>query len=245
MRMVTESMPPEGRPRGHDGDIPTADERFNARLFNAEAPFTSIAISLQNFFALFAIELGASNALVGWLTSGPALVSLVWLIPCGRIVQRARTTAGPFATGALFHRMLLIAMGVIPLLPPEWRAWALVLLVTAQSVPGTLRAIAFQTASGEMFSARYFTHFIGQRWAIMSVADVVGMLLLGWMVEAIPFPLSLQVLCGGIGLLALVSIWFVLRLRLPQHAQGRPLRTDTSRASVRLGRAWQQHKAFV
>jgi hypothetical protein len=75
-------------------ELPTADELYNAKLFAVEAPFIALPSAVGSFFALYAIRMGASNTAVGWLASGPALLNLFWLIPCGRVFQRAGSYIG-------------------------------------------------------------------------------------------------------------------------------------------------------
>lgn len=204
----------------NSADMPSPEERRNARLLRYEAPFTSLALGgVPNFIALFAIELGASNALVGWLTSGPALLNLGWLIPCGRLVQRARSYGYALAAGALFQRLLLIALAGVVFLPASWRPAAVVLLVTLSTLPNTMWGISFHTASGELFSPQHLTRLVGQRWAAANITSVIGMLALGKLIDALPFPLNFQVMFVGIGVVTLTSVALVLRLRFPPRTR--------------------------
>lgn len=225
--------------------MPSEDERYNARLYNLEAPFTSLTMSFQGFFAVFAIKMGASNALVGWLTSGPALINLFWLIPCGRIIQSSRNTARPYALGTLLHRLVVISFVLVPFLPQGAQPVAFAALVTLASLPNALRGIAFQAAAGEMFSSRHFSRYIGQRWAVMSIAEVLYVLGLGALLDLIPFPLSFQAISIGVAVLTLATIWFVLRLRLPQRPPRRPVAGAGRLDGALLRQAWGRYRAFV
>ena len=197
-------------------DIVTPEERYNSRLLTLEAPLSSLALGgVVNFFALFALQMGASNSVIGWLTSGPALISLLWLAPSGRLVQRSRSYARSMAVAALSHRVLLVALVLVPFLPREWRPWGVVVLVSVASMPATIWGLAFQAACGEMFDPRHMSRLIGRRWASANIANVVGTLALGKLVDVLPSPLSFQVLFAGVGLITLFTVWMILRLRLP------------------------------
>jgi MFS family permease len=199
------------------GDGIDAEERRNAWWFALEAPFSQLPFAVGGFYALFAIQMGASNAVVGWLTSGPALVNLLWLIPAGAVVQASKNYARPFAYGALLQRVLLMALALIPFLPAEWRAWSLVGMVMVTSVPYAVRNLAFQATAGEMFSPRTFNRYVGLRWTIMSLTDVATMPLLGRLMDLIRFPLNFQLLFGLTGLVTLLAVGLILKLRVPTH----------------------------
>jgi len=98
-QLVCRIFPPRGGQGPDVADAATPAELHNGRLLRLEAPFTNLAFNLGNFYALFAIQLGASNAVVGWLTSGPALISLLWVLPCGQIIQRSRVTCTRCSSG--------------------------------------------------------------------------------------------------------------------------------------------------
>ena len=235
------------RPRGpaDNSEDTTPDEAHNARLLQLDAPFTNWIFTVANFYALFAIQLGGSNQVVGWLSSGPALINLFWVIPCGQFLQRARTYVTPMLAGALFHRLLVIALAFVVFLPADWRPWALVAVVTLGSLPSTMWGLGFHSASGEMFSPRHRARFIGQRWAIANLAGTFGLLLMGRFVDAVPFPLNFQALFIGVGLITMVTLFVVARLRVPAHPH-----TERSAGRPRLawGDLWQQvrrHRAFL
>lgn len=198
-------------------DVPTPEERQNARLLVQEAPFSNLALTtVVSFFALFAIQLGASNAMVGWLTSGPALVNLIWPIPSARLIQRLGNHPRSLAFSALVQRLLLISMAAIPFLPPSWRPAGTVLLVTLSAFPNTVWGNAFQVACAEMFHPRHLARIIGERWAVMSIVNILATLFLGWFIDSLKFPANFQWAFAGLGILSLASVPIVLRLRMPQ-----------------------------
>ena len=223
----------------------TPEECYNSKLLAIESPFSALATGgVSNFFALFAIQLGAANSLVGWLTSGPALINLLWVIPGGRLIQRSKNFAYPMAYGALLQRVVLITLALIPFLPGEWRPIGLVVLVTLASVPDAVRWLALQTACGEMFQPRHMAKAVGRRWATMSICMVVLTPLLGQFVDLLPYPLNFQLLFAGIGLVAMATVWFALRLRLPPRdleMEGQP----EGKEGRSLLRQFREQRAFI
>lgn len=227
-------------------DVVTPEERHNSRIFIWEAPFTNIAFgSVASFFALFAIQLGGSNAVVGWLTSGPAVVNMLWPLPSSRIIQRLGNYPRALALSAFFHRVPIIALAGIPFLPPAWRAWAIVVLTTLSALPATIWGASFQTASAEMFHPRHLARVVGERWAVMSIVGMVASLTLGKMLDLIPFPLNFQVLFAGLGILTLASVWFVLQLRMPPRQEEPDPPTHSVENAVAPAPWWQAYRQFA
>lgn len=197
-------------------DVVTSSERWNARQMAFAAPFDMAALgAIPSFFALYAIQLGASNVTVGWLTSGPALVSLLWLIPCGKILQKSRSYLYPLVIGAGFHRFSLLLLALVPSLPAEWRSASVVIIVALSALPGTTWGMSHQIVCGEMFPARHMARLLSLRWAAMNASNVVLALLLGRLIDLLRFPLNYQALFAGVGGLTLASIWYILRFKLP------------------------------
>lgn len=227
-------------------DVITPEELHNSRVLLWEAPFTNIAFgSVANFFALFAIQLGGSNAVVGWLTSGPAVVNMLWPLPSARIIQRLGNYPRTLALSAFFHRLPIIAMAGIPFLPPAWRAWAIVALTTLSALPATIWGASFQMASAEMFHPRHLARVVGERWAVMSIVGMAASLLLGKMLDLIPFPLNFQVLFASLGLLTLASVWFVLRLRMPPSEKGAGSSASTEENATPPAPWWRTYRQFA
>jgi len=226
------------------GDGADAEERRNAWWFALEAPFSQLPFAVSSFYALFAIQLGASNAVVGWLTSGPALVNLLWIIPAGALVQASKNYAHPFALGAFLQRLLMMSLALVPFLPAAWRPWSLVVIVMVVAVPWAMRNLAFQAISGEMFSPRNFNRYVGLRWAIMSVTDVLTMPILGRLMDVVRFPLNFQLLFGGVGLLTLLAVGLILRLRAPAHPK--PARRGGADGQKPAGPPfWRTYREFI
>jgi MFS family permease len=238
-----------GMARGDAREIDplTPDEDYNSKLLAAEAPLGIMASgALANFYALFAIQSGFSNALVGWLSSGPALLNLFWVIPSGRLIQRSANFAHPMAAGALGQRLVVISMALIPFLPAPWQSWGLVGLVTLASMPDAMRWLSLQAACGEMFQPHHMARAMGRRWATMSVCTVAITPLLGKFVDWLPFPTNFQWLFAGVGVITLGTLWFLLRLRLPPREMEEPPAAGRTRLLSRASwREIRRHRSFV
>ncbi len=229
----------------HSTDASTRDEAHNGRIFRIEAPFTNVAFSVGNFYSLFAIQMGASNALVGWLTSGPALMSLLWVLPAGQLIQRSKNFVIPMLSGALGHRLTVMLMAIIPFLPAAWRAPALVVLATISSVPATMWGLSFHSISAEVFSPRHRAIFVGQRWAIANISGVVSMFGLGFLLDQIRFPLNFQVMFLGAPLFAMTTLFLISQLRMPPRPPRTPAGTERRLSLHSIWETIKRYRSFA
>jgi len=223
---------------------PSADERYNSNWVRFEVPITNLAFILGGFLPLFAIQLGASNQQVGWLTSGPALLNLLWLIPCGRLVQRAFSYRWPLIVGMIGQRLLLACVALVPFFPPIWRPWALVAIAALVAIPQMMWILAFQSAMSEMFAPRRMTIFMGQRWSVGGISSMVFNWVIGRLLDLIAFPLNFQSIYLATGVLTQSSLLMALRLRFPPRS--RPA-AEPNGGQVRptLAQTLRQHGAFA
>jgi MFS family permease len=196
----------------------TAEEWRNSNLYTFEGPISGLVGALAaSLVTLFAIQLGASNSMVGWITSGPALVSLFWLIPSGRLIQRWGDYSRALAVAMAGNRMTLLALAAVPFLPADWRAPAVVVIMTLAAFPNGMWGPSTMSAAGEMFAPENLAKLLSRRWVAYYVSSVIFTPLGGALIDLIRFPVNFQVIFAALGLVGFSSLWFILRLRLPQR----------------------------
>jgi MFS family permease len=188
--------------------------------------------------------MGATNEQVGWLTSGPALLNLLWLIPCGRLIERAPSYRLPLIVGMVGQRVLLACIALAPFFPAPWRPWVLVVIAALVSVPQTMWILSFQSAMGEMFAPRRMTIFMGQRWSLGGVSSMLFNWAMGKLLDLIVFPLNFQAIYLVSGVLTQSSVLMALRLRFPPRARSAAAPESGPRRPS-LAQTLRQHRAFA
>jgi hypothetical protein len=230
---------------GASGD-PAADERHNRRVLQVEGIFAGLpANAMGSFFAVFAIALGATNTQVGMITSGPALMSLLCTIPIGRLLQRSRGYVRPIQGALIAHRLLLMALALIPWLPESLRPMGVVALVMLATAPAAVREIGWQSICGVIFSPTTRAYSIGSVWAATNLTSMAWMLLMGHVTDVAPFPVSYQIIFGAGGFIALASVWLMARVRLPDMQPIGSLVADAPRRGLGPGDLWRRYRSFV
>lgn len=218
-------------------------EVFWAALLSAAAAFN----------APFAVRLGASNAMIGWLSSIPSLIAVAVLIPSARFLERKANRA-PWVWGSLFiARLGYGVIAIFPWLLAAHRAEAMVGLLIAISVPSTFFSAGFNPLLADVVPERDRARVFANRNMIVSATVAVLTYAAGRWLEAAPrigwadFPVNYQVMyiAGFVG--AVLSSANLLRIKVPESkVVGRKARVRTGKPSLaHLRFALQENRDFV
>ena len=205
-------------------------EVFWAAMLSAAAAFN----------ATYAIRLGATNTMIGWLSSAPALLAVFFLVPSARFLER-KTQRAPWIWGSLFIARLgygLIAM--LPWLITGHRAEVVVGLLIVISIPSTFFSAGFNPLLADVVPERDRARVFANRNIIAGLTIAVLTFLAGRWLEAAThirwaaFPANFQVMYI-IGFLAsVVSSAYLLKIRAPESKiVERPPRQKVSLAQLR------------
>jgi len=215
-------------------------EVFWAAMLSAAAAFN----------ATYAVRLGASNAMIGWLSSIPALIAVFLLVPSARLLER-KTQRAPWIWGSLFLARLgygLLAM--LPWLISGQRAEATVGLLIAISIPSTFFTAGFNPLLADVVPERDRARVFANRNIIAGLTVAVLTFLAGRWLEAAThirwaaFPANFQVMyiIGFVG--AVASSIYLLKIRVPENKiVERPPRQKVSLAQFRT--MFGQNRSFV
>lgn len=197
----------------------------NARINIRHGILQSLAASIfQPFTGIFAINLGASNTQIALLSSLPALMSLVSMIPGAlflrRFSQKKRITAGLF----LGNRVFMLFVALVPLFSRDARAAWLVVLIGLMNLPGAVANIAWQSLMGDMFLPSERGDVFARRNQWSTLVGFAPTILAGWLLDIIRFPIGYQIMFAGAFILALAEVAVFMRL----HEDGLPAVPDES-----------------
>ena len=187
-----------------------------------EVFWAAMLSAAASFNATYAVRLGASNTMIGWLSSVPALLAVFLLVPSARLLER-KTQRAPWIRSSLFIARLgygLIA--VLPWLITGHRAEAVVGLLIAISVPSTFFSAGFNPLLADVVPERDRARVFANRNIIAGITIAVLTFLAGRWLEAAAnihwatFPVNYQVvyIVGFLG--AVISSIYLLRIRVPE-----------------------------
>jgi MFS family permease len=213
--------------------------KHNARqLYQDILWYGVLAGSAQAFLAVFAARLGATAFHLSLLTAGPAVVNLFVSLPAARWLEGRSLVRATFTT-SLWHRSGYLFLVLIPwLFVPATQTWVVAALVVLMAVPGAILAIAFNAMFADLMPPEWRAHVVGRRNALLSLSMTVASIFSGWLLDAVLFPLNYQLvfLIGLVG--AVLSSYFLGRLRpangVPPRI-GKPLQDLARPGLMRFG----------
>jgi MFS family permease len=193
-------------------------EASNVRLLYVEVAWWGVALGTYlSYLTVFAARLGASNFWIGLLSAGPALVSIFWLLPAGRLVER-QTRQMPILIRCMFtSRAFVLLMALAPWLSPRHGGELLALLVIVQAIPSGIVNVAFTAMLPDAVSAERLGAVVSVRNAIMAVTSTLGTLVSVPLLAWVPFPANYQAVMALGFLSAYLSAYYVSRLRVPDR----------------------------
>lgn len=187
----------------------------NARfsILQAVAAATAMAL-IQPYVKKFAIEMGATNLQLGYLSSWPNLVSVIGVLGVAAAVARSRSKQRLIAAIFLIGRCAALGAAAVPWFPEQYRIWCLIGFWVLAVVPNAAGGSALQSFLADVFPgnerAKQFAS--RQSWstiAASSVGLVSGLALDNW----IGYPIGYQIMFVLSFAVALAEIFFFLQLK--------------------------------
>ena len=198
---------------------------------------------LGTFTGVFAIRLGASDTLVGLLSSLPALINILWQVPSARIVERVGSVRDTTVKSLLFQRIIYLLIALMPFVLLRYRAEAVVGLITLSALPGALGGVAFTTLMARSVSVTKRASLVSVRNMLLSLTSMLSVLMAGPLLDAILFPYNYQIIIGVAFVASMFSLRQVRKIE-PMDQQRRPVVAASpgqakGTLGERLRRTWQ------
>jgi MFS family permease len=187
------------------------------------------------FLSIFALRLGASPFEIGLLTTGPALASIIFPLPAIGLVKR-HWGKGVVVVPLAIYRLLFAVVALVPLLPRQVQVLVLVAAMGLLSVPLAVFNTAFIPLFAKVLPQDMRGRIIGIRGILAGLTSTVGVLVAGWILDRIPFPLNFEVMFGVAFVFAQMSTLLIARLAIPALNEDAPVST-ASAGPASTGRA--------
>jgi MFS family permease len=175
--------------------MPRNQEERNARLLLCNTAMLGVPMGgIAAFMPVFLARLGASSTLVGWLTSAPGLIMVLFLIPGAMLSERSTDQVRVRTKYARLARMPFLLCALAPfVIPVEHLPLALVLIWAVKTIPEAVAMPAWTAVIARAISPARRAQLNGARWALLSVASAISSAVFGWMLDSMVFPLNYQV----------------------------------------------------
>ncbi len=167
------------------------------------------------FMGIFAVRIGASNVQVALLSSLPAMMSLLAMIPGARFLDSRTDRKGWTCRFLLAHRAFYLVLAIIPLFDPGRQAALLVAAVALMNLPGAVGNVGWQALISRVIPPERRAAAFATRNRLMSLAGAGTVLLAGQTIDLVRQPLGYQIAFGLGFLFALGELAILNRLEIP------------------------------
>lgn len=187
----------------------------NVRVLYVELIFAAILGGVASFNSAFVVRLGASEGLVGLLSSMPPLMAALAAIPAARLLERY-SDRRPLMFSSLFMvRLGYLAVALMPLLFANNTATVLVIWLILLNIPGTLFNAGWIPLLADLLPERRRA-FVFSRRSIINGVIVAGVTFLaGRWLGMVAFPYNYQLLYAFGVIAALLSSYVLESLEIP------------------------------
>lgn len=190
--------------------------RHNRRVNTLHGLLQNLSTGIYNpFISFIAIQLKATNQQVALISSLPALMSVISLIPGAFLLRRFDNKKRVTAFLFLLNRVFILLLALVPLLTPDVRAAWFVVLVGLMNLPGAVANISWQSLMGDVFTKEQRSSAFASRNTWGTLISFIPTLAAGWLMKIMGFPFGYQVLFAVAFAVALAEVAFFMRLKTP------------------------------
>lgn len=192
-----------------------------------EVFWRSVFSAAVAFNATFALRLGASNRMIGWLSSLPALIAVILRIPAARLLESKSNRVPWMAGGMLIARLGYGFIAVLPWLLATRQAEVLVWVLIATNIPIVLFNAGVTSMLADVIPERDRARVFANRAIIAGAVAAVLTLAAGRWLEAATriqwasFPVNYQVLYILGFAASLVALTYLIRIKTPARELAR------------------------
>lgn len=190
--------------------------------------WAGILTAAASFNATYALRLGASNTMIGWLSSIPSLLAIAMLIPSARFLE-TKSDRGPYVRGSLgISRLIYLGLVLAPWITRDHAAELIIALLLLGAIPSSFFSAGWSPMFVDVVPMRNRAVVMSTRSVIhgLTVAlctfafgkwlDLAGTPSSASALSWVTFPINYQVIYL-IGVIAgMVSLYYVTRIRIPE-----------------------------
>ncbi|NLD44823.1 MAG: MFS transporter [Chloroflexi bacterium] len=192
---------------------PSQPTERNIHFLYVEIVFASLLSAAASFNGTYVLRLGGSNALVGLLSSIPALLAVFTYLPSARFLER-QTNQMPWVVRSLFlARLGYMFLPILPFFMGRYVAEATVAVLVSMQVPAVFFSTAWSPLLSDVVPPRQRGNVLAWRSILSSGAIAPLIFLAGRWLDAVTFPGNYQWLYVAGVLGGLASTYLVARIR--------------------------------
>lgn len=195
-------------------EVQTEQERANFYHFVLDIGWFGLAMpATARFLSVYAIRLGATASLLGWMSALPAIIALATsgLTPWWRGFYQ--TTRQAQLWPGVGYRMMYLLPAFTPFFPDDWQPIWLIIAVSLPAIPNGLSGVTFLVLLRESVQTKTLNALMSRRSMVFNITVAISTLAFGLWLEYATFPINYQVMYVLAFGLSLVSVWHVQQVR--------------------------------
>ncbi|HBF36731.1 MAG TPA: hypothetical protein DDW50_05365 [Firmicutes bacterium] len=199
-----------------DSSSPSEKLQQNIRLNIIHGMFNVASLDMVNpFLGIFAIKLGASKLMVALLSSAPAAVSLLSMIPLAGCIDRSSRKKLLTFSFMLAHRCFFMVVACIPFFDPSIRALLFVAVIAVMNLPGSIGNVAWQSFISRIIPPEYRVSAFAARNRIMNLVGTTLTVLAGLVLDRLKYPFGYQIFFTTAFLLGMIELYVFNKIEEP------------------------------
>lgn len=200
-------------------DDTTPVQRRNFINVQIDAIGIGLASAAGPLLPVFLTRLGATGFQVGLLVAMPAFTGLFSAIAIGAFLQSRRNIVPWFSGARLMVVMSYALTGLVPFVVPRQVVVPAILAIwMAVTIPQTVVNVAFSVVMNAVAGPKGRYVLLSRRWAILGLTTALTLLVAGWLLDRLGFPINYQVIFIGLSAGGLISYYFSSHIVLPDAA---------------------------
>lgn len=194
---------------------PASDIEHNIKFLFLELPPAAVLSAAASFNAAFALRLGASNEEIGLLSSIPALLAVLVLIPAGQILGKRARRMPLVNWTLLIHRMAFLLVALVPFVSGIPHGTAVIWLLIASAPPAHFFSIGWNSMLADVLPENRRARVFAIRSILNGIAVTAGIYAFGLWLEYAAFPINYQAMYIIGWALSMLSMYYIVRMRVP------------------------------
>ena len=198
-----------------------------------------------SYNSVYAIRLGASNTLVGLLSSVPALMAILLRFPAARVVERSTNRVPLITRSFALACSYCFLTALLPFFVTNNLAEVFVALVILSRIPANLDFAGWDSLIADIVPERRRPRVVSLRFSLVNACLVVLMPIAGWWLEWAPSPLNYQVLylAGFVG--AMLCFFHKAQLRPPGQGSRERESSGLTLGWALVRRLWGEQRSYL
>jgi hypothetical protein len=222
-------------------------EQHNERVLRVDSLAVGVTNAATPFLPVIVARLGGSSLDVGLITVMPAVAALLLAVPIGSFLEGRPDLVRWFSVSRLVAWLGYGAMAVVVAVAPSGLVVPGILAVwAAVAAPATIGQVAFTIVMNDAAGARGRYELLGRRWATMALSGAASVVAIGWLLDALPFPINDVIVLAVLALGGIVAARAESRIRLIGRATGTGARISLRAiAAAGWGDRLARHRSFA